>query len=112
MHKRGLKFIYCLNISCNLYNEISLQLVINGSQLHMCNTINYVCYKYNICKYDLFSAKPPMWCHKINNYVQPADSALVSTEIIKDMLQCRDSYNYSFFKLHKINTILSTVCTA
>ena len=60
MHKRVLKFIYCLNESCNLYNKISLQLAINGSQSRMCNTINYVCYKYNICKYDLLSTKPPM----------------------------------------------------
>ena len=112
MHKRVLKFMYCLNKSCNLYNKISLQLAINGSQSHMCNTINYVCYKYNIWKYDLFSTKPPMWCHKINNSVQPADSMLSSTEIIKDMLHCRDSHNYSFFKLHEINTILLTVCTA
>ena len=69
-------------------------------------------HKYNICKYALFSTNPPMWCHKINNSVQPADSTLVSTEIIKDILHCRDSYNYSFFKLHEINTILLTVCTA
>ena len=57
-HKRVLKFIYCLNKSCNVYNKISLQLAINGSQSRMCNTINYVCHKYNICKYDLFSTSP------------------------------------------------------
>ena len=78
----------------------------------MCNIINYVSHKYNICKHDLFSTKPPMWYHKINNSVQPADATLIGTEIIKDMLHCRDSYNYSLFKLHEINTILLTVCTA
>ena len=50
MHKIVLTFIYCLNKSCNLYNKISLQLPINGSQSRMCNTINYVSYKYNIGK--------------------------------------------------------------
>ena len=54
MYKRVLKFFYCLNGPCDLYNKISLQLAINGSQSRMCNTINYVSQKYNICKYDLF----------------------------------------------------------
>ena len=82
--------------------------VINSHKYNICSHSH----KYNICKYDLFCTKPLMWCHKINNSVQPADSTLVITEIIKDMLHCRESYNYLFFKLHEINTILLTMCTA
>ena len=57
LHKRVINIFLCLAKSNNVYNNLTLQLLTDGSKSRLSNSINYICYKYGICKYHLYNIR-------------------------------------------------------
>ena len=82
LHKRVIKFFICLAKSKNIYNNLALQLIVKGSKSRMSTSLNFICYKYGICKYDL--------SHVQLGQLTDVMKDLFSTEVDIDTLVCAD----------------------
>ena len=51
VHKRVLNCYHGLLMSANLCIKIYASLALHGSNSSLCNILNFICCKYNICKY-------------------------------------------------------------
>ena len=109
MHKRVVKFIFSLLESNNIRNKICLLLSVNGSCSSMCNTINYVCHKYNFNKINLININRKLVFHKLSNHVKPSNC--VSVSLIRDLIHCKDTHDYSFLSKCEVDFALQTLCS-
>ena len=82
-----------------------------GSGSNLCNTINYICLKYNFNKHNLKNTKQQIINCKLNNHVNLDEYILSNVEIIQDMLHLRETHNYSFFRKCQVDAILLTICS-
>ena len=111
MHKRVFKFIFSLIESGNIYNNMCFLLATNGSGSSICNTLNYLCHKYNFNKLHLTNFTHNAAYHKLANHVKPNDSILSRVEMIKAMLHCKDTQDYSFLSKCEIDTLMLMLCS-
>ncbi len=93
----------CINTCRNL--------VLHGSRSAVCNSLNYICDKYDICKYDLNVNTQPTSIRNIitaNNHISEINVNSVS--IINELLIMKNEQN-TFFTDIEIEEILEVVCT-
>jgi hypothetical protein len=108
LHRRFFKFVKSALCSKNEYVKLSATLAIRGSQSSVCNSLNFICRKYDICKYDV---------HRTGiNCIKPtvADCEDIHTaSIIKELICERDNLHHRElqFTNSEIEEFLQLLCT-
>ena len=69
---------------------LTLQLIVEGSKSCMSNSLNYICYKYGICKYDLSNVQLGQLTDVMNHLFSTNVDTLVCADVIIDMLSFID----------------------
>ena len=113
LHKRVMKFFICLAKSNNIYNNLALQLIVEGSKSRMSNSLNYICYKYGICKYDLSNVQLSQLTYVMKHlFSTNVDvDTLVYADVIIDMLSFIDQNKFNIFTPTQTRELLSFACT-
>ena len=84
LHRRFLKFILSIINSANYNVKFLSRLVVNGSQSSSCESLNYMCYRYNIDQYNVTGKA-------IVKIVMSHDDALEQkSSLISDLIKYRD----------------------
>ena len=86
-------------------------LATNGSGSSICNTLTYLCHRYDLNKLHLSNLNRKRVYHKLNNNVKPNDSVICNVEVIKDMLHFRDKQDYSVLSKCEIEALLQSLCS-
>ena len=113
LHKRVIKFFICLAKSNNIYNNLALQLIVEGSKSHTSNSLNYICYKYGICKYDLSNVQLSQLTYVMKHlFSTNVDvDTLVYADVIIDMLSFIDQNKFNILTPTQTRELLSFACT-
>ena len=114
LHKRFLRFahgIFCSSNSCvNICGRVS----INGSGSDFCKSLNFISYKYKICKYDLSNSISSI-SSSVENYVNVHSdwNVLQSANNIFDFICMREELirNRKFEDAKNVNLIINHLCT-
>ena len=103
IHQRFLRFICNSLNSDNKCVTLSCKLALSGSQSPTCNSINYVCHKYSLDKYNCFN----VLCPPIANSVCLNDAGQQKAAAIRDFIMLRKCEN-----VEHLNEILDFLCTS
>ena len=93
----------------NICGKMSL----NGSRSNLCNSINYICYRYGMNKYNL----PNVDCKRLIRILNVSDASdsieynLVLAGAIKDAIFLRDCKNHPLFSYDEFNIFIEYLCT-
>ena len=100
IHRRFVKFFTSCYQSSNKLLALASKLVLNGSRSGTCNSLNYVCYTYNLDKFSLVD-HPTYIDHTVND----ADLQLVYR--IQDFLHLRF---WLCGEYHQLSDIINYLC--
>ena len=113
LHKRVINFLLCLAKSNNVYNNLTLPLITDGSKSRLSNSMNYICYKYGVCKYDLCDVQLDCiidsMIHSFNANVDVRSVLCASVTI--DMLMFLDQKKFDILNQTQIREMLTFVYT-
>jgi len=82
----------------------------NGSQSIMCNNINFLFHKYGIIK-DTFCSTNYNSIRKdirSQSYIHNLD---ISANVIRELLEFRDTNDYNIFTKEELNDLIEFLCT-
>ena len=99
--------------SSNCCTRFCGKLSINGSKSDLSNSINFICSKYNINKYQIadMPASDALICLCEVRYEKLSENVLKSAGAIKDLLCLKES-NDNNFTVNEIDTMIEYICTA
>ena len=110
LHKRVIKFFIRLAKSNNIYNNLTLQIIVEGSKSCMSNSLNYICYKYGICNCNVQSGQ----LTGVMNYLFITNvdvDTLVCGDVIIDMLSFIDQNKFDILTPTQMCELLTFACT-
>jgi hypothetical protein len=113
MHKRFVQFAWKAIHSENVCVSTCASLALDGSLSSVCNSINFISYKYNISKYDLVHSNRSDIIGKIRQSVKVSHQVQVKSGAIRDFVSMRDDlrFNYNpFISHHHLHQIIDDLC--
>ena len=114
LHLRFLKFCHQCLISSNSCLRLCSRLAMNGSRSNLCNSLNFICHKYNITKRSLtyldFLDIAKFVHSSVSNAISHND--LLSVSILADLVNTRDKRDFSFFSFQEVSEIIQFVTTS
>ena len=113
LYKRIFKFVLSLSRSENIYNNLSLNLALNGSGSRMCNSLNYLCHKYCLVKSNFTSIRLYAFVKKMRQTCNRSvdNNSVLYANVARDMLFFINAKQFNFFSHNEILDILKFVCT-
>ena len=103
LHLRFIKFFQNCLQSDNIYIKICTKLVIHGSRSDVCNSLTFICNKYNLNRYELQCNIAQIRC---NQTCSGSDIDLQKAALIRDL----KDYNFCHFD-QNVNDIIFDLCT-
>jgi hypothetical protein len=108
LHRRFFKFFRCAMKSCNYNVSICARLVVEGSRSATCNSLNFICRKYNVCKYVInkTSLKTIANCNR-------EGASEITASVIRELIEERDNKisRQLNFTVAEIEDFITDVCT-
>ena len=107
IHTRFLKFIKKGLTSVNTCVRLCTTLMIQGSRSDAGKSLNFVCHKYNIDKYNIVNISNQVIDHK---YFDCTTETATSAGNIIDLLYIRDNLKYYKFNLDDVQEMIDYLC--
>lgn len=111
LHARFINFFHGALTSRNTCVNICARLAINGSKSPACNSVNLICHKYAILKYDLDHCGCQGVINNILNSEQYSEAEEASAGAIKEFVQWRDDFNTPMHTKSDLQDIIDYLCT-
>jgi hypothetical protein len=111
VYKRLLKFVVNACNSSNICVRLCAKLAIDGSRSDTCNSINAICNKYRLCKYDFAGRKASFFVKKIYKLVESDTQTLQTAGNILDMIKLRDDPSFLLFTNDELGDMIHLECT-
>ena len=101
-------------LSNNLCTHLCAKLALQGSRSDTAKSINFICTKYGIIKYDIVKSHHNEYLHVVNDFVVEFMSERAqSAGLLYDILCTRDDIyynNYNLFSLDEVQIMIDHVC--
>ena len=114
LHVRFLKLIRSCLLSNNLCTNLCAKLALQGSRSDTAKSINFICSKYGIIKYDIVKSHHNEYLHVVNDFVVEFMSERAQLAgLLYDILCTRDDIyynNYNLFSLDEVQIMIDHVC--
>jgi hypothetical protein len=108
LDKRFIKFFYRSQNCKNHVVKLCSRLALGGSGSAMCNSINTVCEKYKINKYDLSKSSLRSLENRVSNYTTYSNDVLSRGLAITDFIE----YKRISHNIEDIQCIIDYLCTS
>jgi hypothetical protein len=113
LHSRFLNFFHSCVSSNNQCVQLCAKQALYGSRSAVCNSLNYICHKYDIYKYDIVTMGRGAYTSKFvhrNVRMGASNDNLAKAGAIKDLIKMRDCADSDLSPI-EIKWILEHLCT-
>ena len=101
LHKRFLRFFISSVNSSNSCVIFATKIALNGSQSKICDSLNYICYKYHL---DKFNLNINNICHLKNSYSEAEE---VKAGLLRDLIHYRENNPFD----GDVKIMINELCT-
>jgi hypothetical protein len=112
LHQRFIKFVHNMRISTNECVSTCVRMSIHGSGSDACNSINFICHKYSMSKYNILKHSSYRLSKHIRDSCKPPDELLYVSGVIHDLLDMRDNrIRNCILSQNEVDALLTALCT-
>ena len=112
LHIRFLNFFRKCLSSSNYCIKLCANLALRGSRSDTAQSVNFICCKYNIDKYDITTYANNVCRQRIFRILQDrlSDETNISISIIKYLMYIRENIDHFFFDMTEISDMIHYMC--